>query len=185
MIVRTRQVHRAYVGIGSNLGDRLGYLRQAVAQLADCAVSLRVADVYESDPVDYLDQPDFLNTVAEVGTQLSPLPLLARLQAIEQSLGRERTVRFGPRTVDLDILLFDDEYICFRSLQIPHPRLWQRAFALLPLAGLAPHKRGLGGRTLCELAAEAEGRGIRHVGRLWQETAGVPQTQAIDTSTTG
>lgn len=159
--------HTAYIGIGSNLGDRLQYLRQAAVALESDARILRTAPVFETDPVELLDQPAFFNTVLEVQTNLRPLELLAVLHEIEHALGRERVVRFGPRTVDLDILLYDDEYVCFQSLQIPHPRMWQRAFVLVPLAHLVPDRRGPGGRALADLAAEFHGRGVRHVGCLW------------------
>lgn len=164
----SREHHTTYIALGSNLGNRLHYLQAAATALAVTAgISMRTAEVYESDPVERTDQPDFLNTVVELTTYLKPLDLLATLQSIERNLGRERVVRFGPRTIDLDILLFDDEYICFQSLQVPHPRMWQRSFALVPLADLDPNRRGLGGRTIRDLAAEVHGGGIRHVGCLW------------------
>ncbi len=159
--------HTAYIGIGSNLGDRLQYLRRAAGAFDVEAQIVRTAPIFETDPVELLEQPAFFNTVLEVRTDLRPLELLAALHEIEHGLGRERLIRFGPRTVDMDILLYDDEYVCFQSLQIPHPRMWQRAFVLVPLAHLVPDRRGPGGRTVADLAAEFHGRGVRHVGCLW------------------
>ncbi|GMA50503.1 hypothetical protein GCM10025857_18600 [Alicyclobacillus contaminans] len=160
-------LHRAYVSLGSNLGDRWGFLRQAVFALARTG-EIRVSSVYETDPVDYLDQPRFLNMVAEMWTTESASALLERLLTIEARHGRTRDIRFGPRTLDLDLLLYDDAYLCFRHLQVPHPRMWQRGFVLVPLAELAPKRRGLGGETITEMAARASRQGgIRCVGRLF------------------
>lgn len=135
--------------------------------MASYAPVVRSAPVYETDAVELVTQPPFLNTVLEVRTRLRPLALLQAVHEVENALGRERVIRFGPRTADLDILLYDDEYVCFQSLQIPHPRMWQRAFVLVPLADLIPEQRGLSGRTVRELASEFHGRGVRHVGCLW------------------
>ncbi len=172
--------HRAYIGIGSNIGDRCSYLQAAVGALNEFG-SLRCSAVYETDPVGYREQPRFLNMVVELETELAPLPLLDQLMHIERDHGRERSIRFGPRTLDLDILLYDNDYICYRNLQIPHPRMWQRAFVLVPLAELVPDRRGLGGRSIKALADQLlrEG-GIRRVGRVWQTTSGVPQVKTLD-----
>lgn len=160
--------HLAYIGVGSNLGNRAAYLRAAVEALTALSCGrIRYSSVYESDAVEQTDQPDYLNMVVEVSVQLRPFELLTELNWIEQQNGRIRTVRFGPRTLDLDILFFDDEYVCFQALQIPHPRLWERSFTLVPLAELSPDRRGLGGRTIAEIAEERTGRGIRYVGPVW------------------
>ena len=132
---------RAYVGLGANLGDREGTLRAALELLAatpDVEV-VAVSSFRETDPVGYLDQPRFVNAAAAVETELPPRELLDGLLAIERELGRTREgPRFGPRTVDLDLLLYADETVDEPGLAIPHPRLHERRFALEPLAELAP-----------------------------------------------
>jgi 2-amino-4-hydroxy-6-hydroxymethyldihydropteridine diphosphokinase len=131
----------AFIGLGSNLGDREASLRRALAALAaEPDVELVAVSAFrETDPVDYADQPRFLNAAAEVETTLSPRELLERLLAIERSLGRTREgPRFGPRTIDLDLLVHGDEVIDEPGLAVPHARLHQRRFALEPLAELAP-----------------------------------------------
>ena len=131
---------RVYLGLGSNLGNREDNLRQALQQLSNHPgiQFCRLASLYETAPWGNLEQEWFLNTVAEIQTSLSPLELLQVLQEIEQVLGRTRTVKWGPRTLDLDILLYGDEKIDLPDLQIPHPRLTERAFVLVPLAELRP-----------------------------------------------
>jgi 2-amino-4-hydroxy-6-hydroxymethyldihydropteridine diphosphokinase len=132
---------RAYLGLGANLGDREGTLRAAVAAL-EATEGVRVAAVSsfrETDPVGYLDQPRFLNGAMAVDTTLGPCELLEALLAVERSLGRTRDgPHFGPRTIDLDLLLYGDESVDEPGLTIPHPRLHERAFALEPLAELDP-----------------------------------------------
>ena len=132
---------RAYVGLGANLGDREQMLRLALERLAaEPSVELVAASqLRETDPVDFLDQPRFLNAAAAVETDLSPRQLLARLQLIECELGRRRAGRrFGPRVIDLDLLLYGSETVNEPELVIPHPRLHLRRFALEPLAELDP-----------------------------------------------
>lgn len=133
-----------YLGLGSNLGDKVVNLREALSLLGgkrDSDVTLlAVSSLYRTEPVGYLDQDWFLNAAAHVETALSPRELLNRLLAIEQELGRVRTVRNGPRIIDLDILLWDDLVVNEDGLVIPHPRLHQRLFALDPLAELAPDR---------------------------------------------
>jgi 2-amino-4-hydroxy-6-hydroxymethyldihydropteridine diphosphokinase len=132
---------RAYVGLGANLGDREASLRAAVAALSatEGIQVIAVSAFRETDPVDYLDQPRFLNGAAAVDTTLAPRALLDALLAVERSLGRTREgPRFGPRTIDLDLLLYGDESIDEPGLTVPHPRLHERAFALEPLAELDP-----------------------------------------------
>lgn len=130
-----------FVGLGSNLGDREGYLRRAVELLRkDPAIEVRaVSSLRETEPVDYLDQPRFLNAAALVETDLAPRALLDRLLAVEQALGRHREgPRFGPRTIDLDLLLYGDETVDEPGLCVPHARLAERRFALEPLYELDP-----------------------------------------------
>ena len=134
----------AYVGLGANLGDREATIRAAVAQLPGVVA---VSPLRETDPVGVTDQPQFLNGVAALETELAPRELLDVLLAIERRLGRERRERWGPRTIDLDLLLYGDEVIDEDGLKIPHPRLHERRFVLEPLADLAPQLvvPGLGG----------------------------------------
>lgn len=129
----------AWIGLGANLGDARAALRGAVAALnalPDTRV-LRVSSLYRSAPVD-AGGPDYLNAVAELDTTLAPLALLHALQAIEQAAGRERPYRNAPRTLDLDLLLYGDERLEGAELTVPHPRMGERAFVLLPLAELEP-----------------------------------------------
>ena len=129
----------AWVGLGANLGDRLDSLRNALKAIAALPGTrvLRVSPLYRSAPVD-AGGPDYLNAVAQLETTLAPEALLMRLQEIEHACGRDRPYRNAPRTLDLDILLFDDQEINTPTLAVPHPRMCERAFVLLPLAELAP-----------------------------------------------
>ena len=130
---------RVFIGLGSNQGDRAQVLAQALSLLGGPDVSVVArSPVYESPPWGVADQPWFLNQVAEVRTTLSPSELLARCLDVERRLGRVRAMRWGPRTIDLDILLYDQLEMTTPELAIPHPRLRRRAFALVPLADLAP-----------------------------------------------
>ncbi|MEO9176784.1 MAG: 2-amino-4-hydroxy-6-hydroxymethyldihydropteridine diphosphokinase [Gaiellales bacterium] len=154
----------AYIGLGANLGDPRAQLAAAVAELAHMpGVELRaVSSVYASDPVGPVsDQPAFLNAVAKVKTTFPPAALLAALHAIEDALGRERTIRFGPRTADLDLLLFDDLVSRDPALLLPHPRLAERRFVLEPLAELAPRLVLPDGRSVRGLLAEVREQGVR------------------------
>jgi 2-amino-4-hydroxy-6-hydroxymethyldihydropteridine diphosphokinase len=149
-----RDVARAYVGLGGNLGDRRSYLERAVELLTrepDVRV-VAVSSFRETDPVGYVEQPRFLNGAVAVDTRLGPRELLERLLAVERALGRERTgPRFGPRTIDLDLLLYGDETIDEPGLTIPHARLAERRFALEPLAELDPDLALPDGRRVAEL----------------------------------
>ena len=131
-----------YVSLGSNLGDRLENLRRACLALEARGIGIRRASaVYETEPVDVREQAWFLNCVVEVETTLPPARLLEELQQIERELGRERLRPKGPRTVDLDILLYGDSVIRTDNLIVPHPRLHERRFVLEPLRELAPSRR--------------------------------------------
>lgn len=132
---------RAYIGLGANLGDREAVLRTALQLLvAEPDIELVVSSsTRETDPVGYQDQPRFLNAAACVETELPPRALLDTLLSIERRIGRTRTgPRYGPRTIDLDLLLYGDEIVDEPGLRIPHPRLAERRFALEPLAELDP-----------------------------------------------
>lgn len=159
--------HDVFIGVGSNVGRRIEYLNQAVTSLrvlGTCTCSA----VYETAPVGFQNQPDFLNMVVSVQTSASPREVLQELQDTEKAAHRERNIRFGPRTLDLDILLYDDMYYCVTDLQIPHPRMWMRSFVLVPLADLMPQRRGLGGRQIGLLAqAASQKEEVHYVGRFW------------------
>jgi 2-amino-4-hydroxy-6-hydroxymethyldihydropteridine diphosphokinase len=151
---------RAYVGLGANLGHRETTIRRAV-ELLDAEPGIRVVAVSglrETDPVGFLDQPRFLNGACVVETELAPRALLERLLAIERDLGRERGqgTRFGPRPIDLDLLLYGDEFVDEPGLTIPHPRLVGRRFALEPLADLDPDLALPDGRQVRALLAGLE-----------------------------
>ena len=129
----------AYVGLGSNLGDRLGHLNAALDVIERRVGRLAaVSYAYETDPVGLTDQPRFLNAVCAIETALDPHQLLAALLEIEAGRGRVRGVKNGPRTLDLDLLIYEDLVIDELGLQVPHPRLTKRAFVLVPLAEIAP-----------------------------------------------
>lgn len=130
----------AYIALGANLGDPAATVNAAFAALAELPQSMLTARsaLYRTAPVGILDQPEFVNAAARITTQLAPEALLDQLLAIEQRFGRIRAERNGPRTLDLDILLYDDLVIDTPRLTLPHPRLHLRAFVLYPLADLAP-----------------------------------------------
>ena len=129
-----------YLSLGSNIGDREKNLHIAIAALADSRVSVtRVSSFYETEPVDLLEQPWFLNCVVQAETAVPPLDLLPALRAIESRMGSKKTVLKGPRLMDMDILLYGDRTIETRELQVPHPRMLLRKFVLVPLAEIAPH----------------------------------------------
>lgn len=132
---------RAYIGLGSNLGDRLGYLRGAVRGLAEIGKIVAASSLYETTPVGYLDQPWFLNAVVALETGASPEELHRHLLRLEEAAGRERPFPNAPRTLDLDLLLYDDLVLNRPELAIPHPRLHERAFVLVPLFEIAPNLR--------------------------------------------
>jgi 2-amino-4-hydroxy-6-hydroxymethyldihydropteridine diphosphokinase len=156
------------LGLGSNVGDREANIRAAVAGLAAWpGVSVtRVSSLYETAPVGYVDQADFLNAVACVETALPPEELLAACLAVEKGLGRERKVRWGPRTIDIDVLLYDDVVMATPALTLPHPRLHERCFVLVPLAEVAPDTPVYAGRTAADLAAGCADGAVRFFKRF-------------------
>lgn len=127
--------NKVYLALGSNIGNRFCYLMFALEQLKlDKEISIiSYSSVYETNPVGYVDQENFLNMVVEIKTSYTPLQLLKRTQVIEKNSGRVEGVRWGPRTLDLDILLFNNENINLESLKIPHPRMFTRGFVIIPL----------------------------------------------------
>ncbi len=154
---------RAYVGLGSNLGDRAAYLLLGLSALSRLPETrlLRLSPVYETDPVGP-PQPPYLNMVAELETALSPKGLLAEMLRVEKALGRERRERWGPRTLDLDLLLYGDLVLEEAGLSVPHPRLHERAFVLVPLLDLLPEGRHpLLGQSFAELLASLDASSVR------------------------
>jgi 2-amino-4-hydroxy-6-hydroxymethyldihydropteridine diphosphokinase len=140
----------AYVGLGSNLGDREATIRRA----SELIGARRLSPIVETEPWGYADQPSFLNAAAEVETSLPARAFLELLLDVERRLGRERSgPRWGPRTIDLDLLLFGDERISEPGLEVPHPRLHDRRFALEPLAALVPARKIPGNGTVSEALA--------------------------------
>jgi 2-amino-4-hydroxy-6-hydroxymethyldihydropteridine diphosphokinase len=152
-----------YLGLGSNVGHRERNLAAALVQLASPALRiLRVSSTYETEPVDYTDQRWFLNLVAEAETELFPMQLLAHIVKIERALGRVRTVSKGPRTLDIDILLYGRAVIRSAKLEIPHPRMGERRFVLAPLAELAPSLRHpVTRKTVREMLEAAPAQAVR------------------------
>jgi 2-amino-4-hydroxy-6-hydroxymethyldihydropteridine diphosphokinase len=132
---------KAYIALGSNLGDRPGNLLLAVRGMMEAAMCVtRLSSIYETEPVSELEQPPFLNMVAEIGTPLpAPEQVMARLLRIEYLLGRVRDLKDGPRTIDLDLLLYGDVHSDTEFLRLPHPRLHERRFVLEPLVEVAPN----------------------------------------------
>jgi 2-amino-4-hydroxy-6-hydroxymethyldihydropteridine diphosphokinase len=128
----------AYIGLGANLGDRLATLRTAVQRLRTFGRVTAVSSLYETEPVGYQEQPRFLNAVVALETALPPADLLRALLGIERDLGRTRSFPNAPRTLDLDLLLVEDVILDTLELTLPHPRLPERAFVLVPLAEIAP-----------------------------------------------
>ena len=158
----------AYVGLGANLGDRKDTL-QAALRLLDDLPEVRIirrSSLYETAPIGVTEQPEFLNAVVEVETTLPALALLRALLDIENLLGRVRTLRWGPRVIDLDLLVYGSDLIALPELIVPHPRLWERAFVLTPLAEIAPELVVPGtNQTAKEMANNFHGDGnIRRVG---------------------
>jgi 2-amino-4-hydroxy-6-hydroxymethyldihydropteridine diphosphokinase len=155
-------IQNVYVGLGSNLGDRAGHLLLAVRGMLDAGLDvIRLSSIYETEPVEYEQQPPFLNMVAELrgSTLPSPEQTLARLLRIEYALGRVRDVPLGPRTIDLDLLIFKDAQSETEFLKLPHPRIAARRFVLVPLAELVPNLvHPVIGKSIRELLAETRDR---------------------------
>jgi 2-amino-4-hydroxy-6-hydroxymethyldihydropteridine diphosphokinase len=160
-------VNTAYLGLGSNLGDRRQHLAEAVRRLhAGPALQvIKVSSVYESSPVGVTAQPDFLNLVVQVATTHAPHELLAECLRVETDLGRVRGERWGPRTIDIDLLLYGDMRIDDECLNVPHPRMHERSFVLVPLAEIAPTLK-LAGKTIGTFATALGDAGLRKLGPL-------------------
>lgn len=144
---------RAFIGLGSNQGEPVENLKNALKMINDVQgiTVTGVSSIYLTEPVGYEDQPWFHNCVAEIQTELTPEGLLKVLQEIENNLGRIRTIRWGPRTIDLDILLYDRQQIDSSDLTVPHPRMTDRVFVMVPLAELAGEALFPDGRTVQQI----------------------------------
>lgn len=158
---QTVATHTIYLALGSNLGDRRGYLSTALQRLREIIDIHAISSVYETEPVGYLDQPKFLNMVCSGKTGLDPVTLLQAVKAIEVEVGRQPTFRNGPRAIDIDILFYDDLILEQEKLTIPHPRMNERAFVLVPLAEIAPDVIDpVSRRSVQELAETVDQRGV-------------------------
>ena len=154
--------HRVYIGAGSNLGDRQTNLAQARDLLGPDLCLLQMSPIYETAPWGFLEQGSFLNQVFEAQTDLEPQGLLLTLKHIERSLGRTISFQYGPRLIDLDILFFDRLVIHTSDLEIPHPRISERAFELVPLADLIPHFiHPVLQRSICDLLSKVDQSSVK------------------------
>lgn len=163
---QTLNWHEAYIGLGSNLDAPLQQVRIAAQEISALPGirEPRLSPLYSSHPVGPQDQPDYINAVMQILTNHSPLDLLLQLQAIENQHGRERSTRWGARTLDLDLLLYDDLILIEPNLILPHPELTNRAFVLYPLADIAPADLQIAGKgSLNDLLAKCAADGIHRV----------------------
>ena len=157
--------HTVFIALGTNLGKRKANLRAAIKALPPDVTVLAESHVYETPPWGYEDQPAFLNMAVKAETEMEPEPLLKYLKQLEVELGREQNFRWGPRLIDLDILFYDDLVIDTPPLVIPHPRLHERAFVLVPLADVAPEVvHPVLQRTVSELLTRIDRQRINRIG---------------------
>ncbi|HBV86561.1 MAG TPA: 2-amino-4-hydroxy-6-hydroxymethyldihydropteridine diphosphokinase [Desulfosporosinus sp.] len=148
---------RVFIGLGSNLGDRAYYLREAISALESPTTRVKAeSGIYETEPWGGIDQPLFWNQVIEVDTSLEPRDLLHVCQKIELELGRERKVHWGPRTIDIDLLIYDNRVSETEELRLPHPYLEERAFVIAPLREIAPELVLPSGRSINEVSGEGK-----------------------------
>ena len=162
-----------YLSLGSNLGDRAANLARAINALPSVGMNvLRRSSIYETEPVDFLAQPWFLNCVVEAETGLDPLPLLQALQGIERQMGSQKLVPRGPRIIDLDILFYGDAVIREPGIEVPHPRLAERRFVLVPMAEIAPNfSHPVSRATVQELLSTTNDKSAMHA---WSEKEDEP-----------
>jgi 2-amino-4-hydroxy-6-hydroxymethyldihydropteridine diphosphokinase len=158
---------RAYLSVGSNTGDRAKNLHEAITRLSQVGKVVAVSSFYETEPVEFTSQPWFLNCAVGIDTDKTPNELLQAALAIEQAMGRKRTQKKGPRNIDIDILLFEDEVVDEKGLKVPHPGLTSRRFVLEPLAEIAAEARhpALKKTVLELLAALPAGQAVRKLER--------------------
>jgi 2-amino-4-hydroxy-6-hydroxymethyldihydropteridine diphosphokinase len=157
-----------YLGLGSNLGDRRSNLLNALHLLGERLTLERISSLYETRPLGYEEQPLFLNAVCRAATEIGPFQLLSVIKGIEVALGREPGFRNSPRPIDVDILFYGDLIIESPQIVVPHPRLEERAFVLIPLAEIGPDLvHPINGRSIGDLASGVQGRdGVRKIGKL-------------------
>lgn len=151
---------RAFLGLGSNLGNRRRHLRAAIARLraAESVNLVRASSVYETEPIGPVSQPRFLNMVVEIEVEdeVTSRDLLSLAKRIETDVGRTERERWGPREIDIDVLLVGDEQIHEEEIEVPHPRMWERAFVMVPLAELAPDLKGPRDETAAQIARRVQ-----------------------------
>ncbi len=164
---------KAYLGFGSNLGDREENIRRAVERLSESVCGIQTSSIYETEPWGYLDQPKFLNMVCRCLTRLEPEELLSVCKELETLAGREPSFKYGPRVLDVDILAYGDEVVRTGSLAIPHSALHERAFVLAPLAEIAPQwQHPILNKTAAELLEQVNGtEGVR----IWKSPIVLPK----------
>jgi GTP cyclohydrolase-4 len=157
-----------YLGLGTNMGDRQANLEQALGLIGERLHIDRVSSVYETEPVGYEDQPSFLNAVCRVTTDIGPLQLLSLVKGIEAGMGRVPNFTNGPRPIDIDIILYGDLVMVDPELTIPHPRMGERAFVLVPLMEIAPDiVHPFSGESIGDMMAKVGGvDGVKKIGRL-------------------
>lgn len=163
----------AYIGLGSNLGDRIAYLGAAIKSIKHLGDVIAISSVYESDPhgVDE-DQPLYLNMVISIRTRLNPTELLAQLLEIERANGRVRRRVNESRTLDLDVLMVDEQVLELPDLTVPHPRMHERGFVIIPLAEIAPHaSHPILNSTASDIAADLTDQGLRRLGDVRELTS--------------
>ena len=157
------QSSRAFIALGSNLQDPETQVKHALLALDKLPKTklVKASSLYKTSPVGYIKQPDFINAVAEISTKLSPLELLDAILNIENDAGRERSFANAPRVLDCDLLLYDDIKMITEKLTLPHPRIFERGFVLLPLSEISPNLTSPNGESIVKLALVHQNQGIK------------------------